>query len=239
MQTYSENTCDIERSQSGDEAATEELIRRNYPLAASLARRFAGRGVELEDLTQIALIGMLKAIRTFDTSRGTAFSTYAVPLIIGEIRKFLRDDGLIKVSRVNKRNCAILSRMREEFANTHGREPHMEELAELSGLTPEEVTQALDAGRPVASLSEPLSADGQLTVENTVVDASASIDRVFDRLALSEALKTLPEQWRKIILLRYFRDLSQQQTADILGLSQVKVSREEKKIIAELRRQIV
>lgn len=239
MGQYSDNTCYIEKSQEGDEAATEELIRINYPLAASIARRFSGRGVEIEDLIQIALIGMLKAIRTFDTSRGTAFSTYAVPLIIGEIRKFLRDDGLIKVSRINKKNCAILMRQREEFISEHGREPHTDELAKLSGLSEEEVLQALNAGRPVASLSEPVSDDGDLTVESMVEDTSCSIEKAFDRIALSEALRRLPEQWKKIIMLRYYRDLSQQQTADILGLTQVKVSREEKKIIAELRRQIV
>ena len=229
MSQYSENTCYIEKSQEGDDRATEELIRTNYPLAASIARRFSGRGVEMEDLIQIALIGMLKAIRTFDTSRGTAFSTYAVPLIIGEIRKFLRDDGLIKVSRVNKKNCAVLMRRREEFISKHGREPHTEELAQLSGLSREEVLQALNAGRPVASLSEPVGDDGDLTVESMVEDPSCSIEKAFDRIALSEALQKLPEQWRKIIMLRYYRDLSQQQTADILGLTQVKVSREEKK----------
>lgn len=239
MSQYSENTCYIEKSQKGDEQATEELIRMNYPLAASIARRFSGRGVETEDLIQIALIGMLKAIRTFDISRGTAFSTYAVPLIMGEIRKFLRDDGLIKVSRVNKRNCAVLMRCREEFINKHGREPHTEELAEQTGLTNEEVLQALDAGRPVASLSEPISDEGDMTVENTVEDTSCSIEKTFDRIALTEALRSLPEEWRKIIMLRYYKDMSQQQTANILGLTQVKVSREEKKIIAELRRQIV
>lgn len=130
-------------------------------------------------------------------------------------------------------------RCREEFINKHGREPHTEELAEQTGLTNEEVLQALDAGRPVASLSEPISDEGDMTVENTVEDTSCSIEKTFDRIALTEALRSLPEEWRKIIMLRYYKDMSQQQTANILGLTQVKVSREEKKIIAELRRQIV
>lgn len=239
MASYNDNIDNVILSQGGDEAATEELIRTNYPLAASLARRFQGRGVETEDLIQIALIGMLKAIKTFDTSRGTAFSTYAVPLIIGEIRKFLRDDGLIKVSRDNKRNSAILLRCREKFCEQHGREPHIDELCALTGLKEETVIEALNSSRPVASLSDPIGDDAEFTVENTVEDPVASIDKTVDRIALGEALASLDERSRKLIMLRYFRDMSQQQTADILGLSQVKVSREEKKIIAFLRENIV
>lgn len=239
MGQYNENIDNVIRSQNGDEEATEELIRTNYPLAASLARRFQGRGVENEDLIQIALIGMLKAIKTFDVDRGTAFSTYAVPLIIGEIRKFLRDDGLIKVSRENKRNSAILLKCREKFCEDHGREPHVEELAAETGIAPEQVVEALNCARPVSSLSDPIGDDAEFTVENTLEDHTASMDRAIDRIALSEALARLDERSRKIIMLRYFRDMSQQQTADILGLSQVKVSREEKKIIAGLRESIV
>ena len=239
MSSYSDNLTNIELSQGGDEAATEELIRTNYALAASIARRFQGRGAECEDLIQIALMGMLKAIRTFDTSRGTAFSTYAVPLIIGEIRKFLRDDGLIKVSRENKRNCAILLRCREEYIEKYGREPHIEVLCEITGIDSDSVRQALDCARPVASLSEPLTDDGDFTVENTLEDTHASIDSAVEKIALGDAIKRLDEQSRKIIVLRYFRDMSQQQVADMLGLSQVKVSREEKKILSALRRDIV
>lgn len=182
---------------------------------------------------------MLKAIKTFDASRGTAFSTYAVPLIMGEIRKFLRDDGLIKVSRDNKRNSAILLRCREKFCEEHGREPHIDELCRETGLDAEAVTQALNSSRPVASLSDPIGEDAEFTVENTLEDHNASMDRTVDHIALGEALSSLDERSRKLIMLRYFRDMSQQQTADILGLSQVKVSREEKKIIAFLRQSIV
>ena len=239
MSDYSDNKTYIELSKSGDENATEELIRRNYALATSIAKRFCGRGVEYEDLIQLALIGMLKAIRTFDTDRGTAFSTYAVPLIMGEIRKFLRDDGMIKVNRQMRRNGAILMRSREEFMESEGREPHIEELMEMTGLSRDEIAVALDSCRPVASLSEQIGDDPSLTIENTVEDTEHSMDRIFDRVALSDALDRLPDNWRRIIVLRYFKDYSQQQTADILGLSQVKVSREEKKIIAHLRENIV
>lgn len=239
MTDYSDNVSYIVRSREGDEGATEELIRRNYALAASIAKRFCGRGVDYEDLIQLALIGMLKAIRTFDIERGTAFSTYAVPLIMGEIRKFLRDDGMIKVNRQSRRNGAILMRAREEFMETEGREPRIEELREITGLDADEITTALECCRPVASLSDQIGDDPALTIENTVEDSESSIDRVFDRIALADALERLPDNWRKIIILRYFKDYSQQQTADALGLSQVKVSREEKKIIAELRRNII
>ena len=239
MTDYSDNISYIIRSREGDEGATEELIRRNYALAASIAKRFCGRGVDYEDLIQLALIGMLKAIRTFDIERGTAFSTYAVPLIMGEIRKFLRDDGMIKVNRQSKRNGAILMRAREEFMETEGREPRIEELKEITGLEEDEIATALESCRPVASLSDQIGDDPALTIDNTVEDTESSIERVFDKIALADALERLPDNWRKIIVLRYFKDYSQQKTADILGLSQVKVSREEKKIIAELRKNII
>lgn len=239
MDSYKENLLYIERAKAGDEEAQEKLIKKNYPLAVSLARRFLGRGCELEDLIQLALFGMLKAIRSFDTERGCAFSTYAVPLIIGEIRKFLRDDGLIKVSRESKKNSAILLKLREDFSAENGREPHIDELCALSGLDRETVICALECSRPVASISEPLTDEGGFTVENILGDEGSSIEKAFTNIALSDALKKLPEQWRKIIIMRYFRDMSQQKTADALGLSQVKVSREEKKIIAALRESIV
>jgi len=239
LDQYKENLLYIKKAREGDTDAQDKLIRLNYPLAVSLARKFMGRGCELEDLIQLALIGMLKAIRSFDPERGCAFSTYAVPLIIGEIRKFLRDDGLIKVSRENKRNAAILLRIREEFSRAHAREPHIDELCELCEMDRETVIIALDCARPVASISEPLTDEGGFTVENLLGDGGLSIDRAVDKLALSDALSKLPEDWKKIIVMRYFRDMSQQQTADALGLSQVKVSREEKKIIDRLRKSIV
>ncbi len=239
MNSYTENALYIERAQNGDRDAADLLIRNNYPLAVSIAKKFIGRGVETEDLIQLALIGMYKAINSFDISRKNAFSTYAVPLIIGEIRKFLRDDGLIKVSRENKKNSAILLRLREEFSARHGREPHIDELCALSGLDRDDILFALDASKPVASISEPLTDEGGFTVENTLCDEDQSMDKAFYKIALTEALSRLPELWKKIIIMRYFKDMSQQQTADALGLSQVKVSREEKKILSELRKSIV
>ncbi len=238
MSDYTENYELIRRSREGDESATEELIRKNYALALSVAKRFTGRGTELEDLIQLALFGMLKAIRTFDLSRGCAFSTYAVPLIMGEIRKFLRDDGMIKVSRETRKNGAILMRAREEYIGRHGSEPSLSCLASITGFPVDDIANILVASRPVGSLQDKIGDDPALTVENTVEDTDASIEKVFDRIALSDALSELPAAQRRIIILRYFRDYSQQQVADVMGLSQVKVSREEKKIMAILRKKI-
>lgn len=226
----------IERAQGGDEAATEEVMRLNMGLVRSVAVRFRDRGTEMEDLMQIGSIGMLRAVRSFDFARGCAFSTYAVPLIIGEIRRFLRDDGLIHVSRTAKKLGMDLMGARASIVAREGREPRLEELATLCSVSVTEAAAALDAISPVGSLSEPVwgEEDG-VTLEMTVADADSSLDRMFDRIALGQAVSRMPPLWRKIVVLRYFRDCTQQKTADMLGLTQVKVSREEKKIVEYLR----
>lgn len=211
-------------------------MRLNMGLVRSVALRFRERGTEMEDLMQIGSIGMLRAVRSFDLSRGCAFSTYAVPLIIGEIRRFLRDDGMIHVSRTAKKLGMDLMGARNAILAREGREPRLEELADLCGVSATEAAAALDAITPVSSLSEPVwgEEDG-VTLEQTVADAEDSLDRLFDRIALGQAVSRMPPLWRKIVLLRYFRDCTQQKTADLLGLTQVKVSREEKKIVEFLR----
>ena len=234
---HAENMRLLEEYQNGDESALDKLMVLNSGLVTGTASSFSGRGVETEDLVQIGSIGMLKAIRSFDLSRGTAFSTYAVPLIIGEIRKYLRDDGLIKVSRLKKRDGARLLRERERFISENMREPRIEELALLCGMTAEDAAVALEASSPVRSLSEPVNED-DVTLESIIPGRDEGIVRAVDRIALREALGGLPPLWRKIVYLRYFRDLSQQQTADALGLSQVKISREEKKIFAKIREEL-
>lgn len=232
--TYDENLIYLERYAAGDETAEEELVQRNSGLVNGIAHRFKGRGVEFEDLVQIGNIGMLKAIRSFDLSRGNAFSTYAVPLIIGEIRRFLRDDGMVKVSRVQKRTGAILMRTRERYIAEHGVEPRLDEIAAEAGVSPEEAAAALDSAFPVRSLSESIG-DDDFLLEDVIPSADDEIGRMLEGIALREVIATLPPLWRKIILLRYYRDYSQQQTADALGLTQVKISREEKKIFSRLR----
>ncbi len=234
---YKDNLALIVESQGGNEKATEKLIIANGGLVNSIAMRFLGRGTELEDLMQIGNMGLLKAIRTFDISRGFAFSTYAVPLIFGEIRRFLRDDGPIKVSRVQKRLGAMLARERERMT-ADGEEVTVTELARRVGVTPADAAAALDAVAPVRSLSDILCGDSDgPTLENTIADNDEN-ERMFNKIALKDAIDKLPELRRKIILLRYFRDFSQDKTAKALGLSQVKVSREEKKILAFLQTQL-
>ena len=205
----------------GDEQATERLVVDNMPLVRSVALKFKDRGTEYEDLVQIGTIGMLKAIRSFDVERGTAFSTYAVPLIVGEIRKHLRDDGPIKVGREYKRMGAALLGERNRIMASTGRDPSISELAARCGVSAEDAAVALDAVAPVSSLSETVYDDGGLTLEGTLPDQDSAdeTDRMLDRLALSQAIGQLDPLWHKILLLRYWRNMTQQQVANVLGLS--------------------
>lgn len=225
------------RAKEGDEQALEQLVVDNMALVRSVAAKFKDRGTEYEDLVQIGTIGMLKAIRSFEIERGTAFSTYAVPLIVGEIRKHLRDDGPIKVGREYKRIGAVLLGERNRIMGESGRDPTIGELAACCGISIEEAAVALDALAPISSLSETVYDEGGLTLEGTLPDRDSAdeTERMLDRLALSQAIGQLDPLWRKIVLLRYWRNMTQQQVALALGLSQVKVSREEKKIMERLR----
>ncbi len=221
----------------GDEQALERLVVENMALVRSVAVKFKDRGTEYEDLVQIGTIGMIKAIRSFEVERGTAFSTYAVPLIVGEIRKHLRDDGPIKVGREYKRIGALLLGERNRMISETGKEPTIGELAARCGVSAEDAAIALEAIAPVSSLSETVFDDGSLTLEGTLPDRDSAdeTERMLDSLALSQAISRLDPLWRKIVLLRYWRNMTQQQVASALGLSQVKVSREEKKIMERLR----
>ena len=221
----------------GDESVIGELMENNMGLVTALAYRFRGRGTDYEDLVQIGSIGMLKAIRSFDLSRGTAFSTYAVPLIIGEIRKHLRDDGPVKVSRTQKRLGAQILHERENYIREHGSEPHIDELAAAVGVTPAEAAAAMESSAPIHSFSEVIGGD-DMVLESVLPSNDDTLGRTVEYVALAESIRTLDPLWRSIVTLRYFKDYSQQQTADALGLSQVKVSREEKKIFEKLRREL-
>ena len=232
-------------AQSDDEQkaleATERLVEANVGLVRSIALRFRDRGVEFEDLMQIGTVGILKAIRSFDLSMGTSFSTYAVPLIFGEIRRHLRDEGLIKVGRYYKKLGATLMNERNRILSEEGRDPKVEELARLCSVSVEDAAAAIDAISPVVSLSDNVYGEEGMTLENTIPDeeASSDMERLCDRIALGQALSKMPELWQKIVLLRYYRDMTQQQTAANLGLTQVKISREEKKIFEFLRTQML
>lgn len=237
---FSNNRELIILAQSGDEKATEELIKSNIGLVRNIAVRFRERGLEYDDLVQIGTIGMLKAIRSFDLERGTVFSTYAVPLIIGEIRRYLRDDGIIKVSRSYKKLGAELLKRKNEIITNEGRDPHIDELASFCGVSVSEAAVALDSISPVASLSDRVYGEDSATLETTIADEDTSndIERMCENIALSQAITKMQPLWQKIVLLRYYRDYTQQQTAAELGLSQVKISREEKKIFAFLREEL-
>ena len=229
----------LKKAISGDESAVSELMENNLGLVRSIALRFRDRGVEYDDLVQIGSIGMFKAIKSFDLDKGTAFSTYAVPLIIGEIRRFIRDDGLIKVSRIYKQQGALLMREREKYVSEFGCEPKIDDLAKRCNLTTEEAAIAIDASSPVSSLSASISGDDEnYTLENILSEEKSEIDVRVERIALSQAISALPPLWRKIVVLRYLKEYSQQKTALALGLTQVKISREEKKIFEALRKEL-
>lgn len=232
----------ILRAQGTDEresmVALNEIIEENMGLVRSIALRFCDRGTEYEDLVQIGTIGMIKAVRSFQVERGVAFSTYAVPLIMGEIKRHLRDDGPIKVSRIYKKLSAELGRARGKIISEEGREPTIQELASICGISPTEAAIALETVNPISSLSETYGDDDNLTLESQISSNDCEIEKMTDRIALSQAISRLPKEWQRIITLRYYRNMTQQQVADALGISQVKVSREEKKILAALREKL-
>lgn len=237
---YERNLELLERAHDGDEGAEATLIEENLGLVRKIARRFLDRGTEFDDLVQIGTIGMLKAIRSFSLERGTAFSTYAVPLIVGEIRRHLRDDGPIKVSRIYRQQGAILMHAKNKIQSEEGREPGIAELAQRCGISVEEAAISLDAISPVASLSDFVYGEDSITYEGILSDeeSEAESERICDRVALAQCIDKLPQLWKKIVLLRYYRSKTQQQTAAELGLTQVKISREEKKILAFLREEL-
>ncbi len=234
---YLRNRELILKAQSGDEKATETLIIENTALVKSLALKFRDRGTEFEDLMQIGTIGMLKAISSFQIERGTAFSTYAVPLIVGEIRRHLRDDGLIRVSRGYKRTGITIMREKNRIMTEEGRDAGIAELAAYAGVSVEEAAIAIDAVSPISSLSDNVYGEDSKTLDSVIPDRESAdeFENLADRLSLGQAINKMPPEWRKIVLLRYYRDMTQQQVANALGLSQVKVSREEKKIMSFLR----
>ena len=231
---YDNNPELIRRYREGDEEAGEELVKKNSPLVYSIAGRFSGRGVDMSDLVECGTMGLVKAINTFDLMRGCAFSTYAVPLIFGEIRRFIRDDGIIKVSREEKRLCALLNRERERRLN-EGLSVDIKSLADALGISMQDAASAIFSEAGVRSLDECIfDGDDSLTLGSTIASEDEQTGN-FDKLALRLAIESLDEESRKLIVLRYFRDFSQARTAKIMGLSQVKVSREEKKIMNRLK----
>ncbi len=222
----------LEAAVQGDEQACEQMLRDNSGLIWSIVRRYYGRGVEPDDLYQLGCLGFIKAVKGFDLTFGTQFSTYAVPKIAGEIRRFLRDDGAIKVSRSVREQAAMIFAARERLKNALGREPVLSELSEETGLRPEEIAQCELAVAEPESLQRE-TGDG-LTLEGMLGSESPE-ESMVEKIALREAIDALPERERMTILLRFFKGLTQEQAAHLLGVSQVQVSRLERRALERLR----
>ncbi|MBP3388217.1 MAG: sigma-70 family RNA polymerase sigma factor [Clostridia bacterium] len=230
MYDSEKNIALLEEAKSGDAEVVRVLCENNMGLVRTVAGAFRERGVELEDLMQIGTIGLIKAIRGYDASYGTVFSTYAVPLIMGEIKKYLRDDGIVKVSRTIKRNAQLVSKKRDQLSTELGREPTLSELSAAAGLTDEETLSALEASSPILSFDAQY---GDITLENLI--GTDNIGEAVERIALHQAIKKLEREEQTIVRLRFFKNMTQSQVASALGSTQVKISRQEKKIVAKLR----
>lgn len=223
----------IKQAQAGSSAAMETLVEENSGLIWAVARRFLGRGTDAEDLYQLGCLGFLKAVEGFDTEYGTQFSTYAVPKISGEIRRFLRDDGAVKVSRSLKEQASTIRTVRNQLTAALGRDPTIAEISRQTGLSPEEIALAETAASATESIHRESGEDG-FTLENILTDTESE-EKMVEKIALRQAISALPEREAAVINLRYFHGLTQQRVAKVLDVSQVQVSRIEKKAIAQLR----
>ena len=229
----------IQKAHEGDKEAREQLVKENVGLIWSVVKRFYGRGTDAEDRFQIGSIGLLKAIDKFDLSYDVRFSTYAVPMISGEIKRFLRDDGMIKVSRSLKELSYKLFQAREEMTAALGREPTIEELSLELHVEKEEIVQAMEAGGEVESIYKPIhqKEGSEIRLMDKLVEKEHQEDRILDSMLLQQLLETLDKEERRLIYLRYFKNQTQSAVGKKLGISQVQVSRMEKKIMAALRRE--
>ena len=223
----------LSQAQTGDPSARERLLQENAGLIWSIVRRFYGRGTEPEDLYQLGCLGVLKAIDGYDPAYGTQFSTYAVPKIAGEIRRFLRDDGAIKVSRTIKEQAAQLRNLRNQLTLELGREPHLSEIAEASGLTVQEIAVIDTAMLPADSLQRPAGEDG-CSLEQ-LLPGEAIEEKIIESVALGDAISQLEPRQQAVIRMRYFRGMTQDKTAAVMGVSQVQVSRLERRALGVLR----
>ena len=230
----------ITKSQQGDKKPRDTAFEENTGLIYSVAKRFVGRGVEMEDLIQIGSIGLLKAVDHFNASFEVKFSTYAVPMIAGEIKRYLRDDGILKVSRSLKENCVRIYSAREKLEKELGREPVMEEIAQSAQLSVDEVVMSLESGAEVESLHKIIyQGDGNdISLMDRLQEKENGQDAALNRIFLDEILKKLDARERQLIYMRYFKDMTQTEIAAEMGISQVQVSRMEKRILKELKDQV-
>lgn len=232
---FNSNSVLMKKYKEGDREVLGELCSINFGLVSGIARRFCSASYEFEDLFEVGKIGLLKAIEGFDESLGYSFSTYAFPLILGEIKRFLRDDGPVKISRAIKTNARRVHAARECFYRENKREAHLSELSQITGLSPSEITEALDSSNPVASLEEHISGnENSLRLSDTIA-GDDEFESLTDSIALMQAIQKLEDKERRLISLRFFKNMTQTQVARLLGISQVTVSRLEKRIIDKLR----
>lgn len=241
MSTKEENwRISIQKAQDGDKKSRDRLVKENVGLIYMVLKRFSNRGMEQEDLFQIGVIGLIKAIDKFDVSKELSFSTYAVPMIIGEIRRFLRDDGMIHVSRQIKDNARKIAIVKEELKKSNNHDPTMKELAEATGLTLEEILAAMEATSEVESIYQPIGcqSDGsQLLIADQLEDTKKNEMELINRITVSQMLESLGERERRLIELRYIEGKTQSESAKVLEMNQVAVSRLEKKVLLQLRNQ--
>jgi RNA polymerase sporulation-specific sigma factor len=223
----------IRRAQAGDRYASEQLVTENSGLIWSVARRFIGRGTDSDDLYQLGCLGFLKAVNGFDLEFGTQFSTYAVPKIAGEIRRFLRDDGAVKVSRSIKERSVVIKNMRNQLISALGREPTVTEISRQTGFTPEEIAMAETATASMESIHAEAGEDG-FTLENVLTDTESE-EAILEKISLRQGIERLPEREAMVIKLRYFHGMTQDRVSKVLEVSQVQVSRIEKKALNLLR----
>jgi RNA polymerase sporulation-specific sigma factor len=232
------NTLELlKRARGGDAEAEEQLIRDNMALVHSVAKRFRDRGADYEDLFQIGCVGFVKAIKNFDLSYNVCFSTYAVPMIMGEIRRFLRDDGPMKISRSIKEKARLLMSVQERLSETLQREPTALEIASEAGIDAAEIAYVLEAMNPIASIDEEMNpgAENPIKTIDRVPDDSNHPDLQIDRILVKELLSTLEPRERQIIVMRFFQEKTQSEIADAIGVSQVQISRLEGKILGKMR----
>lgn len=237
MQEYA--NCDtlqlISLAQDGDSAALDLIARQNIKLVYSIAHKFTGRGTELDDLVQLGTIGLIKAIKKFDANFDVKFSTYAVPMIMGEIKRFLRDDGPVKVSRSLKQLAAKAYAIQNDLSKSSEHEPTISEIAHILCVSEAELAAAIEAAQMPESLYTPLGEDESMLLIDKIKCPADSESETVNKIALGQLIKKLPEREQKIIILRYFKDKTQSQTAIELGISQVQVSRLERKILSALK----
>lgn len=223
----------IRLAQNGDQEASERLVTENSGLIWSVARRFIGRGVESDDLYQLGCLGFLKAVDGFDLEYGTQFSTYAVPKIAGEIRRFIRDDGAIKVSRTIKEQAATIKSIRNQLIAAFGREPTIQEISRQTGFSPEEIALAETATACTESIHREAGEDG-FTLENVLSDTESE-ESMVEKISLRQGIDKLPQREAMVIKLRYYHGMTQERVAKVLDVSQVQVSRIEKKALGHLK----